>query len=73
MRWTFAFVVGLVGLPITGAHAQPLSPFAIAKATTLAHVEENADAAAVELEADEVGRISAAFPLGPWRGGVPVR
>lgn len=35
MRWTFAFVVVLVGLPITGAHAQPLSPFAIAKATTL--------------------------------------
>ena len=35
MRWTFAFVVGLVGLPITGAHAQPISPFAIAKATTL--------------------------------------
>lgn len=35
MRWTFAFVVVLVGLPITGAHAQPLSPFATAKATTL--------------------------------------
>ena len=35
MRGALAFVVGLVGLPITGAHAQPLSPFAIAKATTL--------------------------------------
>jgi len=35
MRWTFAFVMVLVGLPITGAHAQPLSPFATAKATTL--------------------------------------
>jgi mono/diheme cytochrome c family protein len=35
MRRAFAFVVVLGGLPITGAHAQPLSPFATAKATTL--------------------------------------
>ncbi len=35
MRWAFTFVVVLVGLPVTGAHAQPLSPFAAAKATTL--------------------------------------
>jgi mono/diheme cytochrome c family protein len=35
MRGALAFVVVLVGLPITGVHAQPLSPFATAKATTL--------------------------------------
>jgi mono/diheme cytochrome c family protein len=35
IRWAFAIVVVLVGLPITGGHAQPLSPFATAKATTL--------------------------------------
>ena len=35
MRWAFTFVVVLVGLPVTGAHAQSLSPFATAKATTL--------------------------------------
>ena len=35
MRRALAFVVALVGLPITVARAQPLSPFATAKATTL--------------------------------------
>jgi mono/diheme cytochrome c family protein len=35
MRWALAFVVVLVGLPLAVGHAQPLSPFATAKATTL--------------------------------------
>ena len=35
MHRAFAFAVVLVGLPISVAHAQPLSPFATAKATTL--------------------------------------
>lgn len=35
MRWAFTIVVVLVGLPAADTHAQSLSPFATAKATTL--------------------------------------
>jgi diketogulonate reductase-like aldo/keto reductase len=42
--------------------------FAIPKASSIAHVEENAAAAAIRLSDDDVRRIDAAFPRGPWRG-----
>jgi len=42
--------------------------FAIPKSASVAHVEENAAAAAIRLSDDEVRRIDAAFPRGPWRG-----
>lgn len=42
--------------------------FAIPKASTVAHVRENAGAAALKLSAEERARIDAAFPLGAARG-----
>src|SRR5439155_24832417 len=45
--------------------------FTIPKASTVAHVEENAGAANVKLEPEETDRIDAAFPLGPIEGGLP--
>ena len=45
--------------------------FTIPKASTVAHVEENAGAANVKLEPEEIDRIDAAFPLGPIEGGLP--
>jgi len=44
------------------------SVFAIPKSGSVAHTEENAGAASIELTEDEVRRIDAAFPPGPWRG-----
>jgi diketogulonate reductase-like aldo/keto reductase len=41
--------------------------FTIPKASTIAHVEENAAAAAVRLSDSEMARIDAAFPCGPSR------
>lgn len=41
---------------------------AIPKATTLAHVEDDAAAADLELDAEAIEAIEAAFPRGPWRG-----
>ena len=38
--------------------------FVIPKAATVAHVEENAGAASLELGADDLSRLDAAFPLG---------
>ena len=45
--------------------------FTIPKASTVAHVEENAGAADVKLEPEEIDRIDAAFPPGPVEGGLP--
>ena len=45
--------------------------FTIPKASTVAHVEENAGAADVKLEPEEIDHIDAAFPLGPVEGGLP--
>jgi diketogulonate reductase-like aldo/keto reductase len=42
--------------------------FAIPKSSSAAHVEENAAAAKITLTEDEVRKIDAAFPRGPWRG-----
>ena len=44
------------------------SVFAIPKSGNVAHLEENARAASIELTDDEVRRLDAAFPPGPWRG-----
>lgn len=46
--------------------------FAIPKASTIAHVEENAGAAAIALSPAEIARIDAAFPLGPRRRSLPM-
>ncbi len=42
--------------------------FAIPKSGSIAHLEENAAAASLTLTDDEVRRLDAAFPAGPWRG-----
>lgn len=44
------------------------SVFVIPKASKVAHVEENAKAADLELTDEEVRAIDAGFPRGPWRG-----
>jgi diketogulonate reductase-like aldo/keto reductase len=41
---------------------------AIPKSSVVKHVEENAAAGSIALSDDEVGRIDASFPVGPWRG-----
>jgi diketogulonate reductase-like aldo/keto reductase len=41
--------------------------FAIPKASSVAHVEENAEASRVLLSSAEIARIDAAFPRGPRR------
>jgi diketogulonate reductase-like aldo/keto reductase len=41
---------------------------AIPKSSMVTHVEENAGAATLTLTDDEVRKIDAAYPLGPWRG-----
>ena len=46
--------------------------FTIPKASTIAHVEDNAAAARLELTEQDVARIEQAFPLGEFRGGVPM-
>jgi diketogulonate reductase-like aldo/keto reductase len=46
--------------------------FAIPKAASIAHVEENAGAGDLALSADDIGRIEAAFPLGRPRGSLPM-
>jgi len=45
--------------------------FVIPKASSIAHVTENAGAAALELSAAELARIDAAFPRGRPRRGLP--
>jgi diketogulonate reductase-like aldo/keto reductase len=42
--------------------------FAIPKAATVAHVDDDARAGALTLTAAEIARLDAAFPVGPWRG-----
>jgi len=44
------------------------SVFAIPKTSKVRHVEENAAVAELALGDDEVRRLEAAFPPGPWRG-----
>jgi diketogulonate reductase-like aldo/keto reductase len=46
--------------------------FTIPKSSRVAHVEENAAAAALHLSTDEVARIDATFPLGRPRRGIPM-
>jgi len=49
------------------------SLFAIPKSSQIAHVEENAGAAAITLTDGECARLEAAFPIGrPRRGDVPM-
>ncbi len=45
--------------------------FTIPKASTIAHVEENAAAGDLRLSAEEIARIEAAFPRRKRRGGLP--
>jgi diketogulonate reductase-like aldo/keto reductase len=45
--------------------------FTIPKASTVAHVEENAAAGELRLSEDEIARIDAAFPKRKRRGGLP--
>jgi diketogulonate reductase-like aldo/keto reductase len=45
--------------------------FTIPKASTVAHVEENAAAGALRLDADDVAKIDQAFPVRRRRGGLP--
>ena len=47
------------------------SLFAIPKAASVRHVEDNAGAAGLTLGDDDVQAIEAAFPLGRRRGGIP--
>jgi diketogulonate reductase-like aldo/keto reductase len=49
-----------------------LGVFTIPKAGTIAHVEENAGAGDLELTAEEVARIAAAFPLGRAQRALPM-
>jgi len=42
--------------------------FVIPKSANVQHVDQIAGAADVELDADTLAAIDAAFPLGPWRG-----
>jgi diketogulonate reductase-like aldo/keto reductase len=44
--------------------------FAIPKSTNPAHLRENADAARLQLGADDIARLDAAFPVGRRRRGV---
>jgi diketogulonate reductase-like aldo/keto reductase len=46
--------------------------FTIPKAGTVVHVEENAGAGDLELTADEIARIAAAFPLGRVQRALPM-
>jgi len=48
------------------------SLFAIPKASKVAHVKDNAAAGDLELSADELRRIDAAFPAGRARNGIPM-
>lgn len=48
------------------------SVFAIPKASSLEHAEENAGASDIQLSQDEIARIDAAFPRGPRRRGLPM-
>lgn len=48
------------------------SVLAIPKSSKVAHVEDNARAAALALDDDEIARIDAAFPLGRDPGSLPV-
>lgn len=45
-----------------------LRAFPIPKSSNVAHVEQIAPAGDLELDADTLAAIDAAFPLGPWRG-----
>ena len=45
--------------------------FTIPKASTLAHVEENAGAGDLRLDAEDAAAIDAAFPVARRRGGIP--
>jgi diketogulonate reductase-like aldo/keto reductase len=48
------------------------SLFAIPKASSPRHVEENAGAGALRLSKEDVERIDRAFPLGPSPDGLPM-
>lgn len=47
------------------------SAFAIPKASSVTHVEENAGAGVVRLDAEDIAAIDAAFPVRKRRGGIP--
>jgi diketogulonate reductase-like aldo/keto reductase len=51
---------------------RPPSVFAIPKASSVEHVEENAGASDIRLSQAEIARINAAFPRGPRRRGLPM-
>ncbi|QSQ10875.1 aldo/keto reductase [Myxococcus landrumensis] len=48
------------------------SLFAIPKSSRVAHLKDNAAASMLELSADDLGRIDAAFPLGPYTDDLPM-
>jgi len=58
-----------VALAFLARHAQV---FPIPKASTVAHVEENAGAGTIVLSAESVDELEAAFPAAPWTGNLPM-
>jgi diketogulonate reductase-like aldo/keto reductase len=58
-----------VALAFLTRHA---SVFAIPKAATPEHVEENAGAGDIQLTADDIARVEAAFPRGKLSGSLPM-
>ena len=58
-----------IALAFLARHAQV---FPIPKASTIAHVEENAGAGTLTLSAEAVDELEAAFPAKPWTGRLPM-
>jgi diketogulonate reductase-like aldo/keto reductase len=58
-----------VALAFLARHAQV---FPIPKASSLAHVEENAGAGAITLSRESIDELEVAFPLKPWTGHLPM-
>ena len=58
-----------VALAFLARHAQV---FPNPKASTVAHVEENAGAGTIVLSAESVDELETAFPAAPWTGDLPM-
>lgn len=58
-----------VALAFLTRHAQV---FPIPKASTVAHVEENAGAGTITLSRESIDELEAAFPARPWTGRLPM-
>ena len=58
-----------IALAFLTRHAQV---FPIPKASSVAHVEENAGAGTLTLSRDSIDELEAAFPARPWTGRLPM-